>query len=178
MDSWILGPSPQAPRPAVHPISDAIRRRAAAAVTNAVAFAEHWPSGESISLQERATLPPLEDSDLDDPHLLACAAGEIYRMRQARNQVLPQALMSEPAWDILLVLYAEQPERLPVSSVCYASGVSSTTAERWIGTLEKRGLVERTPHPLDRRVLSLSLTNEGRLTMTRALQAMLRAARR
>ena len=59
------------------------------------------------------------DGEIDDPELLSNAAGEIYRMRRARDRYLPKELTGEPAWDILLALYAEEPAKLPVSSLCF-----------------------------------------------------------
>jgi len=85
-------------------------------------------------------MPAFMDSEIDDPELLSNAAGEIYRMRRARDRYLPKELTGEPAWDILLALYAEEPAKLPVSSLCFGSGAPQTTALRWIAVLEKAGL--------------------------------------
>jgi DNA-binding MarR family transcriptional regulator len=115
------------------------------------------------------------ENELDDPQLLASAAAEIYRMRRARDRIMPPGLTGEPAWDILLALYSEEPSELTVSSVCYGSGVPPTTASRWIGVLTARGLVERKQHPRDDRVILVSLTANGRLVVERSLRAMLRS---
>jgi DNA-binding MarR family transcriptional regulator len=122
-------------------------------------------------------MPASIDDELDNPERLSNAAGEIYRMRRARDRYLPKELTGEPAWDILLALYAEEPAKLPVSSLCFGSGAPQTTALRWIGVLGKSGLIERTQHPRDASVLLLSLTEQGRLVIERSLRAMLRAAR-
>jgi DNA-binding MarR family transcriptional regulator len=130
-----------------------------------------------LFFQETSNLPPFEEVELDDPQLLSSAASEIYRMRRARDREMPDGVMGEPAWDILLALFAEEPAKLPVSTVCYGSGVPSTTALRWIGVLEAQGLLERTQHTRDARIVLLSLTDQGRLAMERSLNAMLRASR-
>jgi DNA-binding MarR family transcriptional regulator len=122
-------------------------------------------------------VPAFLDSEIEDPELMSSAAAEIYRMRRSRDKHLPKELTGEPAWDILLALYAEAPAKLPVSSVCFGSGAPQTTAIRWIGILEKSGLVERTQHPRDTRMVMLSLTGRGKLLLERTLKAMLRAAR-
>jgi DNA-binding MarR family transcriptional regulator len=122
-------------------------------------------------------LPPFETIELDDPQLLSSAAAEIYRMRRARDRHMPVGLVGEPAWDILLALYSEEPAKLPVSTVCYGSGTPPTTALRWIGVLERRCLLERANHHKDGRIVLLSLTPEGRLIVERCLKEMLRAAR-
>lgn len=118
-------------------------------------------------------LPPT-DTIADERRRLITAAGEIYRMRRARDRIMPADFVGEPAWDMLLALYSEEPAKLPVSSVCYGSGVPTTTALRWIGALVEQCLVERTRHNRDRRLVLLSLTDEGRQIVERSLKAMLR----
>lgn len=123
----------------------------------------------------RLTLPPFEETELADPRLLVSAAAEIFRMRRARDKVMPEGLTGEPAWDILLALYSEEPGELTVSSVCHSSGVPASTAARWIGVMASRGILERTKHPRDERLVFVSLTIKGRLIVERCLRAMLRA---
>jgi DNA-binding MarR family transcriptional regulator len=134
--------------------------------------------GPSLFLEEASSLPPFDENTLDDPRLLAGAAAEIYRMRRAKERHLPECFSGEPAWDMLLSLYSEQPAKLPVSSVCYGSGVPLTTALRWIGALDEQGLVERTKHCSDGRMVLVALTQQGRLMVERCLKAILRPARR
>lgn len=122
-------------------------------------------------------MPPFDTIELDDPQLLSSAAAEIYRMRRARDRYMPAGLMGEPAWDILLALYSEQPAKLPVSTVCYGSGTPFTTGLRWIRVLEAQGLLERANHHKDGRIILLSLTSGGRLIVERCLKEMLHAAR-
>lgn len=173
------------PRSRCTPISDAIREHQRSRALAEGPFSDAAAAGlatgleptSPLLLQDPSTLPPFDDSQLDDPHLLSSAAAEIYRMRRARDQNMPEGLMGEPAWDILLALYAEEPAQLPASTVCYGSGVPQSTASRWIGVLEKGGLVERTEHPRDSRITLLSLTPAGRLTVERSLKAMLRGSR-
>jgi DNA-binding MarR family transcriptional regulator len=132
----------------------------------------------ALLAQETKTLPPFEEHELEDKQLLSSAAAEIYRMRRARDRIMPNGLMGEPAWDILLALYAEDAEKLTISSLCFGAGVPQTTALRWIGTLNKVGLVVRNPHPRDGRLILVSLSEQGRLIVERCLKAMLRASRR
>lgn len=117
-------------------------------------------------------LPEAEAPAAEQQRLIA-VAGEIYRMRRARDRVMPEGLMGEPAWDILLALYAEEPGRLPASSLCYASGVPTSTALRWVNLLNRQGLVERTQHQRDEHLQLLSLTDKGRATVERCLKAMI-----
>ena len=120
---------------------------------------------------------PFNDHDLDDPQVLSATAAGIYRMRRARDHLLPKALTGEPAWDMLLALYSEEPSRVTVSSVCYGSGMPQTTAIRWISMLQAQGLVARTEHPRDPSLVLLSLTDDGRALVESILKAMLRASR-
>lgn len=131
----------------------------------------------SILLRDTGKLPPFDDNDLDNPHLLATAAAEIYRMRRARDRLMPEGLMGEPGWDILLALYSEDSNGITVSSLCYGSAVPQSTALRWIGVLEAQGLVSRAEHHRDDRIALVSLTEQGRFIVERCLKAMLRSAR-
>lgn len=91
-----------------------------------------------------------------------------YRARQRRIRHLPKDLFGEPAWDMLLDLFitALQHRQISVSSACLASGVPSTTALRWLGQLERIGLVERNASPYDQRVVWVKLTNQGLQALT------------
>lgn len=172
------------------PISDRIRARfeARAEPDEAIFASACWaasrqdspPSGAGpvpAKPKDNDALPPFEASDLDDPALLCGAAAELYRMRRARDRIMPSGLMGEPAWDILLALYSERPGDLTVSSLCYGSGVPETTALRWIGVLDREGLVERSKHQRDARITLVTLSTEGRALVERSLKAMLRLAR-
>jgi hypothetical protein len=75
------------------------------------------------------------------------------KARRLRERMLPDGLFADPAWDILLDLTLARLEgrQTPVSSLCIAAAVPTTTALRWIKTLLDRGLIERRPDPDDRR---------------------------
>jgi len=71
------------------------------------------------------------------------------------------SLFSDPGWDILLDLFIEDAEHRPVSvsSACIAAGVPPTTGLRWLERLQRRGLITRTPDPLDGRKVYIALTD-------------------
>lgn len=166
------------------PISDLIRRSMGLSVDQAGKETAVGParglSTEAPALRLNAgdceRVKPTSKTEQDDHQLLASAAAELYRMRRARDRVLWSGLGGEPGWDMLLALYAEEPSKVPVSSLCYASAVPPTTAMRWIGVLEQQGLVQRVGHERDCSLKLVELTDKGRGMMKNSLRAMLRAA--
>lgn len=91
----------------------------------------------------------------------------VIRARRLRDQHFTPELFADPAWDMLLDLYAARLERsrVSVSSLCIAASVPPTTALRWIGTMHDAGLFEREADPGDRRRAHITLS-------TRAAEAM------
>ena len=71
-------------------------------------------------------------------------------------------IFADPAWDIMLDLFAADLEqrRVSVSSACLAAAVPPTTALRWLKKLEEEQLIQRSIDPLDRRRVYLSLRTE------------------
>lgn len=104
----------------------------------------------------------------------AILARRIIRARHQRSRFLPSKLFSDPAWDILLALYAAEvgQRRITVGQVCAAADIPATTGLRWLGTLEEMGLAARRADPLDARRFFVSLTGEGREAMSGYLQTM------
>jgi hypothetical protein len=84
----------------------------------------------------------------------------ILRARRTRQDFFGPNLFADPAWDILLDLYAAElgQHRVSITSVCIGSGVPATTALRWIKQLECKGLVIRANDPMDGRRVFISLT--------------------
>jgi DNA-binding MarR family transcriptional regulator len=88
--------------------------------------------------------------------------------RQQRGRFFNSNLFADPAWDMLLELYAAAltERRLTVSRLAERSGAPLTTALRWIATLEKEGLIDRVNDRFDRRRMFLALTEKGRGAMS------------
>lgn len=87
----------------------------------------------------------------------------VIAARSARQQFFSSDLFADPAWDILLELYAlhcEQ-QRTSVSGLCIAVSVPATTALRWIDKLHTDGLLSRSADPLDARRIWVSLSPIG-----------------
>lgn len=71
----------------------------------------------------------------------------VVHARCLRSDAFDPDLFSDPAWDLLLVLFLARlrHERLPASEIGERIGVSRTVAARWIGVLEEKRLVRRKP---------------------------------
>ena len=105
----------------------------------------------------------------DDPNrahsdeALATVATRVYRSRRRRARHFHPAMFAEPAWDMLLDLFIARVRGKEVRtiSLCHASEVPATTALRWIGVLQKHGLVERHRSREDNRAKLIALTSKG-----------------
>jgi len=85
----------------------------------------------------------------------------LLRARRDRARFLPSDLFADPAWDMLLDLMAARLEgrQEPVSSLCIAANVPTTTALRWVRSLTDAGLIERQADPFDARRSYVRLTD-------------------
>lgn len=85
---------------------------------------------------------------------------EIIKHRRARAHFFGAELFADPAWDMLLHLYASclSQHRITVGALCDGAAVPSTTALRWLVQLEEKGFVERRQDPIDGRRYFVSLT--------------------
>ena len=75
-------------------------------------------------------------------------------------------MFGEVAWELLLMLYAlDTGARQTVSTIASFLDTPKTTTIRWIEYLEQSGLIERSPHPTDKRFVFVGLTDNGKKTM-------------
>lgn len=91
----------------------------------------------------------------------------LLKQRRQRGRFFDPELFADPAWDILLELFAAQlgQQRVCVTSLCVGAAVPTTTALRWIKCLEEKGLIERKPDPMDGRRFFLALSSTGLAAM-------------
>lgn len=110
-----------------------------------------------------------------DARSLMSAARQIYAGRRARSRYFPESFFGEPAWDMLLALYAtgDDSRRQSVSNLLDLASCPPTTALRHLASLEQEGMVERTPHPTDGRVFFVSMTSKGREAIEAYLASVL-----
>jgi hypothetical protein len=100
----------------------------------------------------------------------------IIRVRRLRDHYFRSEMFADPAWDMLLDLFAARLERqrVAVSSLCIAAAVPATTALRWIKTMTDQHLFVRVADPQDGRRVFIELSDEA----AAGLEAYLRAAQR
>jgi DNA-binding MarR family transcriptional regulator len=91
------------------------------------------------------------------------AARSIIKARSARRRFFDGELFADPAWDMLLELYALEGEgrRISVSKLSLAAGVPCTTALRWLDKLEAESLLVREEDPSDGRRVWIMLSPNG-----------------
>jgi len=135
--------------------------------------------------EEEERLPGVRDTGMgyrgpDDERAGEASAREIravIRSRRMRAQFFAGELFADPAWDMLLDLFAAELEhrQVSVSSLCIAAAVPPTTALRWIGALHGAGLFERHADPNDRRRAYIALSQKALDGMRSYVRAVKRA---
>ena len=108
-------------------------------------------------------------SDYDGPTVSSRDVRQVIRQRRLRDELFDSELFADPAWDMLLDLYAARLDRsrVSVSSLCIAAAVPATTALRWIKTLTETGLFERKADQHDARRIFVQLSDEATTAMHR-----------
>ncbi len=103
----------------------------------------------------------------------AKAARCILAERRRRERAFGSELFADPAWDMILDLYAAHYEGVPVSisSLCIAAAVPSTTALRWIKSMTERGILSRIADEKDGRRIYIRLEDRIVATMDEFLRA-------
>lgn len=87
----------------------------------------------------------------------------MLQLRRQRDRFFDGDIFADPAWDILLELYAATlgQFRVSISNLCVGAAVPATTALRWIKQLEDQGLIERRADPTDGRRHFVMLSHKG-----------------
>lgn len=96
----------------------------------------------------------------DRPDLAAMAAPLTRALMAAETPILREHDLSMWAYVVLLGL-DERPVRTQ-AALAESIGADKTRIIRVLDDLQRRGLIERSPDPADRRVRLLSITPEGR----------------
>lgn len=102
-----------------------------------------------------------ENSKVEPPS--AAKVRDLIKLRRLRDHHFPADLFADPAWDILLDLYAAKLEgkQVSVSSLCIAAAVPPTTALRWITSMTEHGALLRQQDPHDARRVFIELSDDS-----------------
>jgi hypothetical protein len=118
----------------------------------------------AFMFQEPGTYVTTGESALDGGDVALVAFAErLYQERRRRSRHFPPQLFAEPAWDILLDLFVNgvRNRAISITSACIAGGIPATTGLRWLGLLEKEGLLVRETSGDDARVTWVRLSDQG-----------------
>lgn len=145
---------------------------------------------EAQIIAARATISRvLEDLDSNSRHqprsyesldnsTLAAIARRMIVKRRLRDRLLDiPELFGEPAWDMMLELFAAYIDGRPLSptSACVSSSVSVQTGLRYLKALEDKGLVECVPDLADPCVVRVRLTQTAVARMAQLITRYARA---
>jgi DNA-binding MarR family transcriptional regulator len=102
----------------------------------------------------------------------------LQKLQEARTGIFGEAVMPEPAWEMLAELMRARMtgQRLSVTSLALSSKSPMTSALRRIEDLIQGGLAARVPDPADRRRTYVELTPEGMARMQIFLEGFARTA--
>ncbi len=97
-------------------------------------------------------------AEITEDHILS-----ILIARRGREAALGANLFSEPAWDVLLELYAAKlgARNMSLADLARAIGAPESTTERWIAVLNSRDLVGSEKDQVDPGRLWIKLTELG-----------------
>jgi DNA-binding MarR family transcriptional regulator len=111
--------------------------------------------------------PPAAASREPSSEELLHFARMVFTLRHQRIDFLHQAMLGEPAFDMLLSIYttADEDGGLTLARLCELSRVPQSSGLRWADYLCSKKLIARKPHPTDKRASFVFLTEEGRTTL-------------
>lgn len=134
-------------------------------------------TGEATAVRDRGNSFAPQPAVIGETTIDASEIRAAIRTRRLREQFFDRDLFADPAWDMLLDLFAAHLDRsrVSVSSLCIAAVVPPTTALRWIGTMLEAGLFERQDDPFDRRRAFIGLTDKAAAGMQSYVAAVRRA---
>jgi DNA-binding MarR family transcriptional regulator len=126
------------------------------------------PDHVDLVLQQWAQRRP----DLDVASM--AVVGRLSRLSQVVGARLRQTFaahgLDAASFDVLATLRRSDPERpLTPAQLTHAAMVTSGAISQRLDRLEERGLVQRTPSRTDGRVVHVTLTEDGRAAIDRAL---------
>lgn len=126
-------------------------------LTDALGYTELFPNPRKSFELETQSEAPISSEQVR----------AIIVKRRRRDSIFPPNLFGDPAWDMLLALYATslEQQRIMTTKLCESSAVPPTTAFRWLRTLEEEGLIFKRGDPLDGRRVFVALSEKGKTMM-------------
>jgi len=105
-------------------------------------------------------------SEITEDHVLSVLAS-----RRGREAAFGRELFADPAWDILLELFAASlgRRRMSRADLARAVDIPESSLIRWIHALAARGLVVSITEPVEHGITFLELTDSGAMTMKRLM---------
>jgi hypothetical protein len=94
----------------------------------------------------------------------------VLELRRARAAMFGQDLFSDPAWDILLQLFAASLEGRRLGLGDFEGVCPATTLARWLTILERRGLVACNLDCSDPENFSLELSSDAAARLSNLLR--------
>jgi hypothetical protein len=72
-------------------------------------------------------------------------ARQLFQLRRCRSKHLNHQLFSEPAWDVLLLLFGEGFGAMSWTAEAFSRATETPvpTMQRWLAIIESEGLIER-----------------------------------
>lgn len=138
---------------------------------------EYCPDGAVDRIGHIRTQLDALQQELQSPRRGAASLGQVRAYLTARasaRRAFGDAMFSDPAWDMLVQLYAHDlaQSRISLSALYIVARVPAATGQRWIRQLEHSGDVERAADPLDARKHRIQLTSSGRDKMEAYFRAL------
>ncbi len=138
-----------------HNSSEGAGKLSCASSSGSLAGPREGSSREAQHLRGTASeeLPPSNANSEPAPLLSGKRVRDIARLRASRANYFPVDLFAEPAWDILLNLYASHLDqrRECIGGIIALSGVPATTGLRWVHKLADEKLILLSDDPFDQR---------------------------
>ena len=110
------------------------------------------------------------------PFVSVAAVRGVIESRRARSDFFNGSLFSDPAWDIILELYATglEQRKHTIGSLSRNVAVPPTSVARWLKALESENLVIKWEDHLDARRVFVKLSDQGRASLDAYFSSSLR----
>ena len=128
-----------------------------------------WRALEDIEDNLTQLKAAISAFDLPRPVNRLAQVRTLIEARRVRSDLFSPMLFSDPAWDVLLELYARDLEEQPVniSRLTAAVPVAATTTLRWLDRLEEEALITRRGDDRHAKRIFIALSQYGRSLMDR-----------